>query len=434
MSKRRPYTLLKWTLIGGLWTGLHPFASAEFTINQIADETFINRGPVISDIGMVAWQGFRLDPDASSGTEIFVHKDGETFSLTEGAVAPLAANNDPQVYSNRIVWVTTIAQKPREHSWVLVDPPLDDDIPEPDARYTVTRETDNPIERQILVQVGETNYFIRTPPDDDRPRTPRRQPSGDNEIMYWDGSEIVRITADNRNDLGPGFWGDIIAWQKARGWPYGWEIMIWADGHRMQMTTNYYYDMGPRAHNNQVVWYGWDGNDYEIFLYDHSEGTITQITDNEYDDVSPQIWDGIIVWEAFPSLNSDIYMWRDGEITRLSDNIDDDLNPSIWNGEVVWQGFDGDFFQIYHYDGTRTIQLTNTRYDNVNPQIRDGLIVWMGYVDNMDAEIFVWTGGPDPIQLTDNDYEDRHPRTAGGRIVWQADFDGRSHVYLAEPR
>lgn len=90
-------------------------------------------------------------------------------------------------------------------------------------------------------------------------------------------------------------------------------------------------------------------------------------------------------------------------------------------------------FQIYHFDGTETRQLTNTLYDNINPRIRDGLIVWMGYVDNFDAEIFVWNGGPDPIQLTDNDYEDIHVHTAGGRIVWQAEFDGESRIFLAEP-
>ena len=425
---------MRWIAALTLWAGLSSSATAEFTIRQVADETFINRSPVVSETGLVAWQGFRLGADATSGSEIFVHRDDETFSLTEGAIEPGAGNNDPQIQGDRIVWVTTLSEKPPQHTWILVDPPLDDEIPEPDARYAATRETDNPIDRQVLVQVGETNVFLRDASDDDTPRPSRRTPSGDNEIMYWDGSEIMRITADNRNDLGPSFWGDTIAWQKARGWPYGWEIMVWADGHRMQMTTNYYYDMAPKVHNNQVVWYGWDGNDYEIFLYDHDEGTTTQITDNDFDDVSPQLWDGVVVWEAFPSLNADVYMWKDGEITRLSDNIGDDLNPRVWNGQVVWQGFDGDFFQIYHFDGDRTVRLTNTRYDNVNPQIRDGVITWMGYVDNMDAEIFAWTGGPDPIRLTDNDYEDQHPRTAGGRIVWQADFDGKSHIFLAEPR
>ncbi len=434
--KKKPEHTRKEAIIAavtGLCMTVGMTASAEFAIRQIADETYINRTPVISETGLVAWKGFRLGPDATSGSDIFVYRDGERFNLTEGAIEPHAGNNDPQVHGDAIVWVSTITTRPREHTWVLRDPPLDPDMPEPDARFAVADGADNPPERQILRKVGGTNFIEEVEGETPTGRS-RRSPSGDNEIMYWDGNEIMRITADGRNDLAPGFWGDTIAWQKARGWPYGWEIMVWADGHRMQMTTNYYYDMAPRVHDGQVVWYGWDGSDYQIFLYDHEAGTTTQITDNSHDDVSPRNWGGEVVWEGFPTMHSDIFLWRDGEIIQLSDNVEDDLNPQIWDGQVVWQSFDGDFFQIYHFDGNETVRLTNTRYDNVNPQIRDGVITWMGYVDNYDAEIFAWTGGPDPIRLTENDYEDQHPRTAGGRIVWQADFDGQSHIFLAEPR
>lgn len=420
-------------------TGLRATAQGPFAIRQIADETQLNRAPVISETGLIAWYAFRIGPDAPQATEIYIHQNGETRSLTGGIIENNAGNNDPQVFSNSVVWVTTFSQNTKEPTWVLVDPLIvEGDIPEIDSRYRAYAGPDEAgggPGRQWFEPVGTTNTFTHDlEGEEGQKRPPRRNPSGNNEIALWDGAEARRITGDTRNDLGPSIGENMLAWQKARGWPFGWEIMVWADGERMQLTTNFFYDMAPRVHNGQVAWYGWDGNDYEIKLYDHARRETIQITDNQYDDVSPQLWDGVIVWEAHPSISSDVYMWRDGETIKLSEGVEDDLNPRLWNGQVVWQSFDGDFFQIYHYDGVNTIRLTNSRYDNVNPDIRDGIITWMGYVDNMDAEIMAWTGGPDPIQLTDNEYEDHRPKTAGGRIVWRADFDGKSHVYVAEPQ
>lgn len=419
-----------------LWMTALTAARGQYDIRQIADERMINRQPVISDTGLVAWYAFGRAVTDLTATDIYVYTNGITQNISRGVTEVHAGNNDPQVSSNSVVWVTTVTDTSGDLSWVLVDPPWREGEPEEiDARWEAFADRDGAggsLGRQWFEHMTNLTFGTNTEVDI---RTPRRRPSGLNEIMYWNAQEgITRITQDTRNDLGPGFWGKIISWQKARGWPFGWEIMIWADGQRMQMTTNYYYNMAPRVHNHQVVWYGWDGNDYEIFLYDHNQGEITQITSNNYDCVSPQIWDGVVIWEGYQSISSDIFMWKDGVITKLSDNIEDDINARVWNGQVVWQGFDGNDFEIFYYDGSQTIRLTNNNYDDINPDIRDGVITWMGYADNMDAEIFVWTGGADPIRLTENDAEDRNPRTAGGRIVWQSVEEGKSLIYLAEPR
>lgn len=412
---------------------------ANFNIRQIADTSVINQTPVISDTGLVAWNTFRprRPGEDPGGSHIAIYQNGQRTLITEGVVDTA---HDPRVSGNQVVWMSNIPHRRGGPTWVLRDPPLDPDIPEQDARWRpeqipVTPGDPGTLMTQRVTHVTGQDFPIFEPPaSPDEQQSPRRSPTGDNEIMYWDGAETVRLTMDNRNDLGAVIDGNMIAWQKARGWPFGWEIMLWADGERMQLTTNRFYDMGPQIHNGQVVWYGWDGTDYEIFRYDHATREITQITDTIYNDMSPRIWDGVIVWEGYPTANADIFMWRDGEIIQLSDNVDDDINPRIWNGQVVWQGFDGEFFQIYHFNGSTTVRLTHTSYDNVNPDIRDGLIVWQGYVDNFESEIFVWTGGPEPIRLTENEFEDYHVRTAGGRIIWRADVNGESHIYLAEPR
>lgn len=408
-------------------------STGEYTIRQIGDPEFLNRQVRISETGLIAWHGHRIQPSPSANSEIFIHTGGVTRALTDGVFRSGVGNHDPQVHNNQIVWVSTTGQGELERTLQLTDPPLDPAIPELDSRWRVADGSEEDPALQRMEHVAGAEYSVREWRDEETVGT-RRAPSGHNEIMLWDGEEIRQITADHRNDLGPGFWGDTIAWQKARGWPFGWEIMAWVDGQQMQLTTNFFYDMGPRVHGRKVTWYGWTGRNFEIFLYDHDTGEITQVTDNDHDDKSPQIWDDVIVWEGIERMSSDIFMWRDGEIRKLSDNIEDDLNVRLWQGQAVWQGFDGDFFQIFHFDGEETRQLTNTRFDNVHPDIRDGVITWMGYVDNMDAEIFAWTGGPDPIRLTENDYEDMNPRTAEGRIVWRSDVDGVSHVYVAEPR
>ncbi len=430
--QRRAQLGARAAMMAFLTVGAWP-AFGQFSIRQIADDAYINRSPVISTTGLIAWEGMRLGPDASDSSEIFIYTGGVTRALTEGVVGPNAANSRPQVFENRLVWMAKPPSPVRDQiTWTLVDPPWDEDHPEEDSRWVLAPGADNEPESQIFVRpaVGENGAELETNRWD---RLPRRLPSGRSEIMLWEGNDIRRITADGRNDFGPALGADLIAWQKARGWPFGWEIMVLAGDQRMQMTTNYFYDMGTHVDGQQVVWYGWTGRSYNIFLYDHDAGTTVQITDTDYDNKSPRIADGIIVWEGYAGINADIFMWADGEIRQLSNNFGEDSRPRIWNGEVVWQSFDGDFFQIMHFDGNEVHELTNTRYDNINPDIRDGLIVWQGYVDNFESEIFVWNGGPDAIRLTDNEYEDQRPRTAAGKVVWQADTESGSKIFLAEP-
>jgi hypothetical protein len=90
--------------------------------------------------------------------------------------------------------------------------------------------------------------------------------------------------------------------------------------------------------------------------------------------LGPVLWDGVIAWEGYPSVEADIFMWKNGQITKLSDSVEDDVSPRIWNGQVVWQSFDGDDFEIYLYDGMKTVKLTQNNYDDVSPDIHDGIM------------------------------------------------------------
>lgn len=429
-----------------LFGRLLPGASAiEFDIRQIADELHINRDAVISENGSAVWSQYVTNEITPSITDLIIYRDGGRTNLTTETSAAFYGNAKPVVESNAIVWVANYNTFPRDQFWTLREVPVrDEEAIEMPALYKVRvnaageREFYNVADTTghveiVTNEVGNisTNYFPPPPVADQV----RRHPSGAAEINFWPGTgDVVRVSTDARNDFNPSFSGRLISWQKAKGFPFGWEIMVWDDGVTKQMTTNFYYEMAPKVHGRQVVWYGWDGYDFEIFLYDADREQILQLTSNRYDDVSPVIWNGQIAWEGYPAVEADIFLYRDGETIKISDNIEDDINPRIWNGQVVWQSFDGDDFEIYLYDGTKSIKVTANNYDDTNPDIRDGLITWMGYEGNWDAEIFAWDGTGQPVQLTTNDDEDRDPRTANRRIVWTIDRQGKSQVWLATPK
>ena len=394
-------------------------SAREYTITQIADETRINREPSVSETGLVAWFG----TSSNDNSEIVCYRDGKrTVIATEGE-ANMLGSVRPQMSGNSIAWVAAF-------------------------HNTLTSDL-----REVLVEAPDTMRVVDVPPEQFTNRTARaegsndtaqatngikRSSSGNDEIILWHNSSAQRITRDQRQDLGPSLWNDQIVWQKARGWPFGWEIMFWAGGEFRQLTTNFNYDVGAKIQGSNVVWSSWDGHDFEIFMYDTGTKIITQITSNEYDDLSPVVWDGTVAWEGYRAAEADIYAYNkswSNAIKKISDNPYDDINPRIWNGQIVWQGFDGDDYEIYLYSEGKTVKITDNRNDDVNPDIRDGVITWMGYKDNWDAEIFVRETDGQIKQLTDNDEEDRDPRTAGGRVVWQQQAgNGKYRIFLAEPK
>lgn len=411
--------------------------ATEFAIRQIADEAVVNRDPVVSEAGLVAWYAYEKGEEGEARSEVYVYADGERRALTKGVLEPGSANVRPQVSGRVVVWQTTLPYPEGPPDWTLQEVPVrEGEPPELDATYEAFAEPDGfggSLGRQWFVGPGQALAPTGGEEAVTNAIRPLRAPSGENEICLWDGSEVVRLTKDARDDLAPSVAGRMVAWQKAKGWPFGWEIMVWEDGWKAQLTTNYYYDMAPKVHGSQVVWYGWDGQDYEVYLFDKGRDIVLQITSNTYDDVAPQIHDGVVAWEGYASVEADVFLWKNGEVRRLSDNTEDDIRPRTWNGRVVWQGFDGSDYEIFYFDGEKTQRLTSNTYDDLAPEIGDGWVVWMAYPEGGPGEIFVWDG-EQVIRLTENDYEDRNPRTAGHRIVWEGRPGGKSLIYLAEPR
>ena len=435
-GQTRPDILLL-VYVLSLFTFSHLLLYAEYEITQIADDNNINRAPVISSTGLIAWYAYEITEEGNASSDIFIYSQGSTKNITKEIFQLGTANNKPVVSGDTIVWEAALQRSiGTDISWVFKEVPEDtNEMSELNADYRIPKNLST---RDAIYGITDFESPATNASDSNTiSATIGRNPSGNNEICMWSlGGEFKRLTADTRNDLAPDISGQLVTWQKAKGWPFGWEIMVLEGDFRNQLTTNYYYDMGPKADGSLVTWYGWDGEDFEIYLYNQADKSIVQITSNHYDDVSPVIHDGVIAWEGYTAVEGDIYMWKEGEgIKKLSINIEDDVNPQVWNGRVVWQGFDGDDFEIYHYNGKKSVKLTSNVYDDLQPDINDGIICWMGYHNNWDAETFVLKiPETKPQMISSNEYEDRAPKTAGGRIVWQSDQDGQSLIYLAEPK
>lgn len=423
-----------------------PAISQNFDVRKVSREGLYNRDPVISETGLAAWMYFDTNLNNSAQSHIAVLDEGELREIT-AELTSLYGATKPLVHSNQLIFTANTRFIEGNITWVMREVPTRDEGEQPEltALFSGFDVGEEPRPAEDEAGAPPTNALADAAMLSTTNEA-RRQPSGESEIWSWRRGDVdvQRITHDSRNDFAPSFWGNLITWQKARGWPFGWEIMALVGDVRMQLTTNFYYDIGPKAQGDKIVWYGWDGFDYEIYLFDAATTSTIQITSNRFDDVAPVVWGDTVVWEGYTAVEADIFMWRNGEVTRISDNVDDDLYPRIWENKIVWQGFDGDDFEIYIYEignGGKPIKLTSNGYDDTNPDIHDNLVTWMGYHENWDAEIFHAdvSNLSDPAnlrvnQLTTNEEDDRDPRTANRRIIWVSDSENETSIMLAEPQ
>lgn len=439
-----------------------PAAAREFSVQRLSEPKSNVRTPTISETGLVAWQGYSLhagdgalavrpdvlsSPPDATRSDIYVWENGETRNITQDQTDIAGRSQQPLAAGNAVLFlawyketagggypfILSIPPKTEEMQQMeadyptLFDPPLPAPISALEATEIGTAEGEEPAPK---VEVGDAAKIAPY-------QTWRGSGRAGDVAVYRPGQGIERITPGTRHFCAPAMSEAGIAFQCARGWPYGYEMLVWRSGatNLVQITTNYFYALNPDIHGNELVFQGWDGNDYEIFRYRFDTEQIEQITNNQFDDVSPVVWDGRIAWVAHPTVTAEIFYLADGAIRKISEGTQDNGAPSIWKDKVVWQGYDDTDLEIYYFNGRRAIKLTSNTWDDMAPQIRDGLIAWMSYVDNWDAEIMAFDLGDNiAVQLTNNEFEDSSPRTSGEKIVWQAIAGDGTSIQLAAPK
>ena len=433
-----------------LFLGTLAAAAREFTVQALTDSNSNSRLPSIGDTGLVAWQGFSSNtvaptPD-SQRSDIFLWRDGQVQNITAPDPRIDGRSQRPLVYGDSVVFMAwfktdsgggypfdlTIPPKTEEMLRMQADYPTLFDPPLPTPKSAVEAEagagdTNPPPAEPVAAPVG-TNSLQH--------QMWRSSGKGGDIVVYRPDGTLERISPGTRHFSFPVMSGSGVAFQCARGWPYGYELLVWKPGDAVltQLTTNYFYVLNPDMHGPELVFQAWDGDDYEIFRYNFDTGQLEQITNNQFDDTSPVVWNGQIAWVAHPTVTAEIFFWSDGAIRKISEGTEDNGAPCIWEGKVVWQGYDDTDVEIYYFNGRRTIKLTSNTWDDIAPRLHSGLITWMSYVDNWDSEIMALDLGDNvAVQLTDNDYEDSFPQTSSEKIVWQTITDTGSTVQMAVP-
>jgi hypothetical protein len=446
------------------WLGLMLFAAAagarEFTVQQLSEPKSNVRTPTLSETGLIAWQGYSLhegesslatrpdvlrSPPNTSRSDIFVWQNGQVRNVTKDQPDIAGRSQQPIASGDAVLFLAWYKESAAGgYPFTLSLPPKTEEMRQMEADYPTL--FDPPLPAPIsAVEAADTNG----PPPESAPtaataetqefapyQTWRGSGKAGDIAIYRPGNGIERITPGTRHFCAPAMSSAGIAFQCARGWPYGYEMLVWRPGttNLIQITTNYYYALNPNIHGNELVFQGWDGNDYEIFRYRFDLDQLEQITNNQFDDIAPVVWNGRVAWVAHPTVNAEIFYLVDGAIRKISEGTQDNAAPAIWNDKVVWQGYDDTDLEIYYFNGRRAIKLTSNTWDDMAPQIRDGLITWMSYVDNWDAEIMAFDLSDNiAVQLTNNEFEDSFPQTAGEKIVWQAIGADGTSIQLAEP-
>ena len=436
-------------------------AAREFSVQQISPAKGNARSPTISETGLVTWQGYaahegdsalsaRSDvqnaPPGATRSDIFVWQNGQASNVTQDDTDIAGRSQQPIASGNAVLFLAWFKDSAKGgYPFTLSIPPKTDEMRAMEADYPTVFDPPLPAPISALEAADTNAPAAESAPamaaDGGATNAPyeiwRGSGRAGDIAVYRPGRGIERITPGTRHFCSPAMSEAGIAFQCARGWPYGYEMLVWRPGatNLTQITTNYFYVLNPNVHGNELVFQGWDGNDYEIFRYRFDTDQLEQITNNQFDDISPVVWDGRVAWVAHPTVTPEIFYWTDGVIRKISEGTQDNATPSIWKDKVVWQGYDDTDLEIYYFNGRRAIKLTSNTWDDMVPQINDGLITWMSYVDNWDSEIMAFDLSDNiAVQLTNNEFEDSSPQTADEKIVWQAISSDGASVQLAEPK
>jgi len=441
-------------------------SAREFDVQILSESNGNYRMPSIGETGLVAWQGYpqnkanqslsqRPDvistPNDAARSDIFVWRNGKSENITRNHAQIVGRSQRPHVFRDSIVfeaWFRNgvdggipfkLSTPPKNEEMQQMESEYPDLFDPPVSAVEAAAEEENP----RATDDGKSGEKIKEEASGENASTNTLQSqswrgsgSSSDIVLYQPEGIYKRITPGTRQFSFPVISEAGIAFQCARGWPYGYEILSWQPEatNLTQVTTNYFYVLNPDMQGNDLVFQAWDGSDYEIFIYHFDTKIMEQITNNQFDDISPVVWGGEIAWIAHPTVNAEIFFVRDGIIRKISDGTEDNGAPSIWKGRVVWRGYDDTDLEIYYFNGKRTIKLTSNTWDDLAPKIHSGLITWMSYIDNWDSEIMALDLSDNiAIQLTDNDYEDSYPQTAGEKVVWQTITDSGTMIQMATP-
>ncbi len=239
--------------------------------------------------------------------------------------------------------------------------------------------------------------------------------ANDREIFFWDGTTITQLTDDSIRDELPQISGSTVVWESGAGLDK--EIYKW-DGTSPQNVSSSVAaaDSSPQIDGNNIVYKS--GSSPNIAIWRNDGVTNAPVSSVGLNKSNPQLDGDRVVWEQFEvGSDTEIYYFNGSQALPLTDNDFNDFQPQISGDKIVWRGGTFPNIEIYVYDGFTIQQITDNSFTDLNPQIDGNIVVWQGN-DGHDNEIFAWDG-IGITQLTDNEFNDELPRISGNEVVWQ---------------
>jgi len=238
----------------------------------------------------------------------------------------------------------------------------------------------------------------------------------DNEIMMYDGTTTVPLTANTVPDERPEVSGNTVIWQRPVDSRY--QIMYW-DGSAERQVSSGGYCFFYRLDGTSCVWReAIPGQHDDIYMYD---GTSTiQITNTvDLNEDYPDISGDSLAWHLVEGAGDYEVCARIGGTTvQVTDNTVMDSYPRISGTNVVWSGDDGTGnYEIFLWNGTTTVAITDTPGNEYQPVICGPLIAWIAN-DGGDADVFAYDGAS-IVQLTNDDVDDTGLEVSGTTLVWR---------------
>jgi len=143
---------------------------------------------------------------------------------------------------------------------------------------------------------------------------------------YADSFEINKITENETNDRDPSLFDGSIAWMGSN------EIYYWNGNAIIKITDDDDGNNGhPSLYNGSIAYMGYDGNDYEIYYWDGN--TTINVSNNNSNDGIPSLHNGAIAWQGH---DHQIYYWDGSVVTQVTQDNTDKSHPSLYNGTIAW--------------------------------------------------------------------------------------------------
>ncbi|MGL1934486.1 MAG: RICIN domain-containing protein [Fibrobacterales bacterium] len=250
----------------------------------------------------------------------------------------------------------------------------------------------------------------------------------DRTVFYFNGTEDITILTDIGFSMGPmdldngqfvftSYDGDDS------------EIMLYDGSNLIQITDNDRDDTSPKISNGEIVWVSYDYPTPGSFIHHYSNGVTTTISDIGTND-KPDIENGTIVWQG-PGIEdeTDIFRYKDGITKNLSVSGYHDQEPQISEGQVAWKSryyhftaekVNIEHFEIMFYDGQTTTSITSQDLNYDDFDLNNGEIAISAYSkEDYIGSIHHWDGiALHTISNNDDGTSRRSPMVENGLIVW----------------